>query len=124
MGGIVRTGTLVTSIIVEGNQARGVVTEHGETYSSRYVVSNADPFQTFFKLVGEDKTPKKYAKRIRKMKPGNSVVGVYLGLDVEPSFWNCTDHEIFYNTSLDADENYRNMMEGNYSRAACAITYY
>lgn len=124
MGGIIKTGTLVTKIHVENNRAQGVTTEMGDTYTARYVISNADPFQTFFKLVGKEKTPKKMADQLKKMKPGNSIVGVYMGLDVEPSFWNCTDHEIFYNTHLDPDENYRTMMEGNYENSASAITFY
>ena len=124
LGGQVKTGNLVTSILVENGRATGVTTDLGQTFTARYVVSNADPFQTFFKLVGEDKTPKRYAKRIRSMKPGVSLVGVYMGLDVPPDFWNCKDHEIFFNTSMDADENYTNMMEGNYAHSACAITFY
>lgn len=124
LGGTVKTGTRVTSILVDNKRAYGVKTEDGKTYSGRYIISNADPFQTFFKLVGEEKTPASYVKRIRSLKPANSLVGIYLGLDVEPSFWNCKDHEIFYNSSLSADENYKNMMEGNYEKAACAITFY
>ena len=124
LGGTVRTGTRVTKVLVEEGRAQGVVTDRGETFTARYVVSNADPFQTFFALVGEDKTPKALAKRIRSMKPGVSLVGVYLGLDVPPSFWHCSDHEMFYSTSLDADENYRNMMEGRYDKAAAAVTFY
>ena len=124
LGGEVRTGTLVTSILLQDGRAAGVTTEHGETFTARYVVSNADPFQTFFKLLGEEQTPPDYAARIRSMEPANSLVGVYLGLDVEPSHWGCTDHEIFYNTSLVAEENHAAMMEGRYTEAAAAITFY
>lgn len=124
LGGTVKTGTRVTKILVENGRAYGVKTQYGETFTARYVVSNADPFQTFFTLVGEEKTPKKLAKKIKSMKLGVSLVGVYLGLDVPPSFWNCENHEIFYNASLDATENYENMLAGNYDKAACALTFY
>jgi prolycopene isomerase len=124
LGGTVKTGTLVTRILVENNRAYGVQTEDGKTYTSRYVVSNADPFQTFLTLVGEEKTPKKMVRKIRSLRPAYSLVGVYLGLDVEPSFWNCKDHEMFYNGSLDADVNFRKMMEGDYENSAAAITFY
>jgi len=124
LGGVVKTGTLVTSIMVEKGKAVGVKTENSDTFTSRYVVSNADPFQTFFTLVGKEKTPAGIGRKIRKLKPGVSLVGVYMGLDVPPSFWNCTDHEIFYNSSLDPDENYKNMMAGNYEKGAAAITFY
>jgi phytoene dehydrogenase-like protein len=124
LGGVVKTGNLVTKIMIEDDRVKGVQTASGDTYTSRYVVSNADPFQTFFKLVGEEKTPKGYAKRIRSMEKGVSLVGVYLGLDVTPAKWNNTDHEIFYSTSLDNTENYNAMVEGRYSEAAVAITFY
>ena len=124
LGGQVRTGVRVSSNIVEDGRAKGVTTELGQSISSRYVISNADPFQTFFELVGEDKTPPKLARKIRALKPANSFLGVYLGLDVEPSHWGVDDHEIFYNSSLDADENYRAMMAGEYDRGSVAITFY
>lgn len=124
LGGEVKTGTLVTKIIVEDNKVKGVETELGERYTSRYVVSNADPFQTFFKLVGEDKTPKSWAKKIRSMKPANSVLSIYMGLDVEPSFWNATEHATFYTKTLDADEAYKSMMEGNYEKAGIMLSFY
>jgi prolycopene isomerase len=124
LGGTVRTGTRAAKILVTDGRATGVVTDRGETITARYVVSNADPFQTFFSLVGEDKTPPKTAKRIRAMKPGVSLVGVYLGLDVPPSHWNCANHEMFVSTSLDADESYRAMIEGRYDQGAAAVTFY
>ncbi len=124
LGSRVRVGTRVTSIIVENGRATGVKTDLGETITARYVVSNADPFQTYFKLVGEKDTPPKTAKKIREMKTGASIVGVYMGLDVELSFWNCTDHEIFFTTTIDAEKSYQNMLAGNYDEAGCAITLY
>ncbi len=124
LGGTVKTGALVTKILVEDGEARGVQTADGRTYTTRYVVSNADPFQTSFKLVGEDKFPKSWSKKIRSMKPSNSLFGVYMGLDVPPSFWGVKDHEIFYNGSLDPDVNYRRMMDGEFDKGAASITFY
>ena len=124
LGGEVRTGSRVTKILVKNGAAIGVITELGEIFKARYIVSNADPFQTFFKLINNKDVPSSYSKRIKSMKPSNSVMGVYLGLDVEPSFWNVKDHEIFYNYSINADENYTHMMAGDYDKVSCAITFY
>ncbi|MCP4600879.1 MAG: NAD(P)/FAD-dependent oxidoreductase [Proteobacteria bacterium] len=124
LGSEVRTSTLVTSIIVEDDQVKGVEIESGERFTSRYVVSNADPFQTFFKLVGEDKTPRKLKKQLRSMKPSNSFIGVYLGLDVEPSLWGITEYEMVFNTSRDIDEMYKNMMEGHYDKGMLSLAFY
>lgn len=124
LGGEVRTGTRVTAIQVEKGWVRGVETEHGESISARYVVSNADPFQTFYKLVGEEKTPESIKKKLNSLDTANSLVGVYLGLDVEPSYWDIKVHELFYNGTLDADEAFENMMNEEYQHGALAMTFY
>lgn len=122
-GGEVRTNTLVTAIHVnDRNKVTGVQIDGEKTITSRYVVSNADPFQTFFKLIGEEKTPRKLAKTIRSMKPSNSLAGVYLGLDVDHKFFGIDDYEIFYSASLDTNRMYHDAMSGSYEEAALTIT--
>lgn len=124
LGGEVRTSTLVTKILVENNRARGVETESGETILTRNVISNADPYQTFYKLVGIDKTPRKIRRKLRDMKPSNSLAGVYLGLDVEPSFFGIDEYEIFYNTSYNEDAMFKSMMQGDYENGLLSLTFY
>lgn len=123
LGGEVRTGVRVASIQVEKGKVQGVTTEDGTVIQARYVVSNADPYQTFFQLVGRDRTPRDYARRLDRMEIGNSLVGLWLGLDVEPSHWGITDHEVFLNDSLDPEANYQAMMEGRYDHASLAMTF-
>jgi phytoene dehydrogenase-like protein len=123
LGGKVMTGTLVTKIDVDKRgRVTGVETDGGDRFTSRYVVSNADPFQTFYKLVGRDKTPKKMLRRIEKKEPNNSLAGVYLGLDVDHTFFGLDDYEIFYSSSLDSDRMFNNMMTGNWDEVALTIT--
>jgi prolycopene isomerase len=123
LGGEVKTSTLVTAINVDDKgRATGIETDEGAKYTSRFVISNADPYQTFFKLVGEDKTPRKIAKKIRSMRPNNSLAGVYLGLDVDHTFFGVKEYELFYSSSLNSDKMYRNMMEGDYDEASITIT--
>ncbi|HUT78932.1 MAG TPA: NAD(P)/FAD-dependent oxidoreductase [Polyangia bacterium] len=124
LGGEVRTGTRVDRILVGRKGVTGVVTAEGETIETRYVVSNADPFQTFNRLVGEERTPRETQKALETMKPSNSLVGVYLGLDVEPSFFGVDDYEIFWFSSLDADAMHAAMMEGRWQEGALSITIY
>lgn len=124
LGGEVRTGTRVERILVGRKGVTGVVTAEGETIETRYVVSNADPFQTYNRLVGEERTPRETRKTLETMKPSNSLVGVYLGLDVEPSFFGVDDYEIFWFASLDADAMHTAMMEGRWREGALSITVY
>ena len=124
LGGEVRTGTRVDSIEVVAGRVVGVATQDGQQIPARYVVSNADPYQTFRTLVGSEHLPGALMKKLERMEPSNGLVGVYLGLDVEPSYWGIEDHEIFYSTSLDPQRTYASMMDGSYQDASLALTFY
>ncbi|MBN2529259.1 MAG: NAD(P)/FAD-dependent oxidoreductase [Deltaproteobacteria bacterium] len=124
LGGEVRTNTLVTKILVDDGRVTGVETVNGERFTSRFVVSNADPFQTFYKLVGEDKTPRKIIKQLHDMKPSTSLAGVYLGLDVPAAYWGIDDYEIFYNKTWDYDEMYDAMLNARYDEGLVSMTFY
>ncbi len=124
LGGKVLTGTRVVGIEVDDGFVEGVATEYGDLFSSRYVVSSADPFQTFFKLLIEEDSPIEWREKIQGMKPSNSLLGLYLGLDLPISHWGIEEHEIFYNTSTDADAMYDAMMAGRYEDGAIAVTIY
>ncbi len=124
LGGTILVGTLVESILTEKGRVTGVQTEFGDIYRSKYVISTADPYQTFLELLGREKTPGSILEKLEKLKPGNSLVCVYLGLDVEPDFWNINEYEVFYNASYDEDSMYENMMSGNYEKGMIALAFY
>jgi len=124
-GGKILTDTLVTKITLDINDhVTGVVTKDGEHYLASSVVSNADPYQTFFTLIGEDHIPRRYARALKKMKPSNSFAGVYLGIDAPASQWGVADYEIFLNTSFDEDAMYNAMMSGDYKNGLISVTVY
>jgi len=87
-------------------------------------VSNADPFQTFYRLVGEEHTPRAILKKLEKMVPSDSLAGVYLGLDVDISHFGIKDYEIFYNTSWDHEAMHRAMLEGRFREGMVSMTFY
>jgi prolycopene isomerase len=124
LGGEVKTGTLVTGIIIEDGMARGVTTEFGDTYTARYVVANTDPYQLVFTLIGEENLPAVYVKKIKGIRPANSLFGVYLGLSVDLKKLGYTDTEIFMNGSKDSAVMYENMMSGNFAEGGSSITIY
>lgn len=124
LGGEVRTGVRVASIDLEDGRVAGVTTEAGESITAGHVVSNADPFQTFNDLVGEENTPRDVEEMLEELEPANSLAGVYLGLDVEASFWDIDDYEIFYFSGLDADAMYEAAMEGRWEEGFISMTFY
>jgi prolycopene isomerase len=68
--------------------------------------------------------PAAYLEKLEKMKPANSLFGVYLGLNVDLKAQGQEDSEILYNTSLDSRKNYDAMMKGDFRNGAAAITIY
>jgi phytoene dehydrogenase-like protein len=53
-GGDVRLGKPVKKIVLESGRCTRVLTEDGEEFPASHVVSNADLFETFGRMVGED----------------------------------------------------------------------
>lgn len=124
LGGEVKTGTLVTKIIMKDGLARGVETEFGDTYTARYIVCNTDPYQMVFKLIGEENLPKDYVKKIKGMKPANSLFGVYLGLNIDLKKLGYKDTDIIYNKSYSSNVIYDKWMRGDIKNSACLIGIY
>jgi prolycopene isomerase len=124
LGGEVKTGTLVTKIIIEDGLARGIETEFGDTYTARYVICNTDPYQMVFKLIGEENLPKDYVDKIKGMKIANSLFGVYLGLNIDLRALGYTDTEIIYSTDKDSGKIYDSMMKGDFANGASSISIY
>ncbi len=124
LGGEIKTGTLVTKIIIEDGLARGVETEFGDTYSARYVVCNTDPYQMVFKLIGEENLPKSYVDKIKSMRIANSLFGVYLGLNIDLKELGYTDTEIIYSSDKDSMKIYDSMMKGDFANGASSISIY
>lgn len=124
LGGTVLTQTLVTKILVENGVATGVKTATGKKFTARYIVSNTDPYQLAYKLLGKENVTEAYIKKLESMKPANSLFGVYLGLNVDLKERGYKDTEIFYNTYLNSTKNYEAMMKGDYKNSAVSITIY
>ena len=112
LGGEIKTGTLAIKIIMENGRARGVETEKGEQFTSRYVIANTDPYQLTEKLIGREHLPESYMENLGEKKKANSLFGVWLGLNVNLRKRGYNDYEMFYNRSVSSRENYDHMMKG------------
>ncbi|MBW1642312.1 MAG: NAD(P)/FAD-dependent oxidoreductase [Deltaproteobacteria bacterium] len=124
LGGEVKTDTLVTKIIMENGIARGVKTASGDTYTARYVVANTDPYQLTNKLIGKEHFPDSYIKKLKDLKPANSLFGVYMGLNIDLKKAGYDDTEIFYNPTKDTVVLHDNMMKGDFKNGSVVLTIY
>jgi len=110
-GGELVVKTPVTRIVVEDGRVTGVEIEGGRRISAPIVVSNADARHTFEDLIGIDKIPTPFAKRLQRLKPSASACVLYGAtthdlLQYEPA------HETFIYKHWDHDDTWRDVLAG------------
>ncbi len=87
-GGMIISPVAVKRIIIENGAATGVELEDGIQYKARkFVASSLDPFQTFFKYVGEDNLESSFVTRTKDWQwEKSSLFHVHLALNEAPKF--------------------------------------
>ena len=124
-GGKILLNTLATKIVIENGKAVAVQTKDGKEFKCRYVVSNANAPDTFFKLIGREHLPDEYVKRLETMKIGASAVAVYLGVNKDfSSEFPKGIHSYFVNPSYDQAETFKYFTEGDPERAMFGLINY
>jgi phytoene dehydrogenase-like protein len=82
--GQVLLGTGARSIRVTAGAVQGVETVRGDFHQAPVVISNADAKHTLLELVGKDRLPRRFARRIEATIPSASAFAVFLGVDFQP----------------------------------------
>ena len=95
-GAELRSSCRVTSID-RRNGELVVTSADGQKWTSRLVVSNADPVLTLGELVNPDLVPSRVANKVSRLRPSASVFGVFLGTDLDlPSLGMTTGNLVHY----------------------------
>jgi phytoene dehydrogenase-like protein len=81
LGGVLELSQPVKKISVEDNKVSGIILEKGGFVSAKYIISNCDARQTFFKLLGKKVIKETVLKKISDMLPSLSTFILYLGID-------------------------------------------
>jgi prolycopene isomerase len=124
-GGEILLNTLATKIVIEDGAAVAVQTKDGKEFKCRYVVSNANAPDTFFKMVGREHLPDEYAQRLEKMVIGLPAFAVYLGVDHDFSkVFPPGIHSYFFNPGYDQNETFKYFREGNPEKAMFGLINY
>lgn len=110
-GGELVLRTAATEILVEGGRACGVRLADGRQVRAPVVVSNADARQTFERLVGVERLPAPFVRRLQRLKPSMSAFVIYAAtsqdlLQFQPA------HETFLYKHWDHEETYRDILAG------------
>ncbi|NLH49088.1 MAG: NAD(P)/FAD-dependent oxidoreductase [Myxococcales bacterium] len=108
-GGEVRFNCAAERILTRNGKVIGVATCDGDEIAAGAVVSNADPVTTCREMIGLEKIPAKFWRRLRSSTIGPSSFNVYLGLAVPPEKLGLANHEVFINVTDDFDAHYAQM---------------
>ncbi len=84
-GGEVRTGSEVTSILVEAGACMGVELAGREEVAASSVIASMDPRRAFLSLVGPMQLPPEFVWKVQSIKMRGSVARVHLGLKSLPA---------------------------------------
>ncbi len=84
-GGTIRTNSEVEKITVVDNTATGVRLTDGEVIASKTVVSDADIIKTFTDLVGLDRLPRRFARRVQKWRMSRPLINGFFGVEIDLS---------------------------------------
>lgn len=86
LGATIMTNADVSKILVKDKRAVGVQLGDGKTIEAKVVASNADPKQTFLRLVGEEHFERDFVKTVRKIKDQGCVIKINAALKEIPEF--------------------------------------
>jgi len=123
-GGEIKLNTLVTKIVIEGRKAVAVQTKDGSEYRCRFVVSNANAPDTFFKLIGKEYLPADYVQKLESLKIGLSAFQVFIGVDHDYRDLFPKSHDLMLNVTYDQAENFGYYDRGEPEKAPFAIVNY
>ncbi|MBW2276370.1 MAG: FAD-dependent oxidoreductase [Deltaproteobacteria bacterium] len=121
-GGECLTRTKVSRILTRDGAATGVELSSGEVVAAKVVVSNANPYQTFFELLPKDAVSRVYRYRLEQMESSLSAYSMYLGLDCPPEKIGVPPDNYFKNHAADCDDGYRRALDGDIERTDWSAT--
>jgi all-trans-retinol 13,14-reductase len=124
-GGTILLNTRADRILVSDGVATGVATADGTAFTSRVVVSNADPFTTFQRMIADQTALAEYEAGWQGYSVSLSSFQVFLGLkQALVGTLGITDSEIFVEPGYDPEASYAHALAGDVEHGGVSITLY
>ncbi len=124
-GGKVLLTKRATRILTKDHSAYGVQCDDGSEFTGRVVISNADAFNTFHRLLGEGDNTKEYLATLDRFSISLSSFQIFLGLKKDlVGELGMKDSEIFYETGYDPDQSYLSALNANVDEGSYIVTLY
>jgi len=106
MGVELRSNSAVVSINTESGRTTGVTLQGGEVLEAGIVISNADPKNTFQKLVGIRNIETDFSRRVENIRMQGNVAKLHLALDDLPEFVGVSASDIGQRLVIAPDMDY------------------
>jgi phytoene dehydrogenase-like protein len=113
LGGELNLSSLVKKIKVKDGEVKGINLDKYTFIPARYVISNCDARQTFFKLLGRNIVGKRLLRTIGNMIPSLSTFILYLGIDKYFKSLPKPGTNIWYLPDYDLEKAYRFAKKGD-----------
>ncbi len=124
-GGKVMLNSRVDKILLKDHSAYGVRTGAGEEFTSKVVISNANPFDTLRKMTGEEAYLSACLDQLDHYSVSLSSLQIFLGLKEDlVGKLGIKDSEIFYETGYNMEERYVAAQRGDLANGGYALTLY
>lgn len=82
-GGEIRTGSEVAEITLDGGSVSGVRLTDGETLAATTVVSDADIIKTYRDLIGLDRLPRLFRRRVAGWRMSQPLINGFFGVELD-----------------------------------------
>jgi phytoene dehydrogenase-like protein len=124
-GGSVKLKARVEEILVKDGAAYGVKTADGTEYTGKVVISNANAFDTFKKMMSEEDLLAEYVKKWDGYSVSISCFQVFLGLKKDlAGQLGITDSEIFLSDGYDMEADYEAALRADVENCGYGVTIY
>jgi phytoene dehydrogenase-like protein len=124
-GGKILLNTKVEKILVKDGSASGVGTAGGKAFTAKVVVSNANPFATFGRMIEDQPLVADYMAKCRQYSVSMSSFQVFLGLKEDlVRKVGIADSEIFYEPSYSPDAGYAAALNADVEHGGYGLSLY
>jgi prolycopene isomerase len=115
----------VEEILARDHAAYGVRTDRGEEYTGKVIVSNANAYDTFHKMLNQEDFLGDYLSQLNTYNVSLSSFQIFLGLKQDiVSKSGIIDSELFFETGYDPEESYRGLVNANVEDGGFGLTLY
>ncbi len=120
-GAEVRFNTGVEKIISRNGRVKSVVTQSGEEFHAKVVISNANAIDTLTNLIDDEKLRVEYGAQLKPLEKSISAVQVYLGLSCPAKKLGMTHHIFSVNTAYNQNDHFEQSLRGDYDNCSLEL---